>query len=278
MVNARCLDFSESAEPILGQQKYISETFAQDTERMERVIAIANELGEMSQTCRLSVCIPAYRESGIIGNTLKHYTAYQVFPDGTPFDPSRFEINILVNRPNANTEPDLAMMAEIRQFKSDHPEYRINVSQVVYDFVKGPIIGTIFKDIADATVLRNLSRNASADEKSRLILRTAGADVEALNPLFIARTIRAFSDRGVIAHRGATRLPPELLQSFPLLHVMQTFAIFLLRQYHGGHTTNGPFSYTAEAYASVNGFNPKKALGEEIDLAQRLWVFAQASS
>lgn len=152
------------------------------------------------------------------------------------------------------------MLEEIQQFRSEYPEYRINVAEVVYDFPKKPIIGLIFKDIVDAVILRNLSRNIPEMNKSKLILRTAGADVEALNPLFIARTLSVFSDSRIVAHRGETRLPPELLQSFPLLHVTQTMAVFLLRQYYGAHTTNGPFSYTAEAYASVGGFNPEKAL------------------
>jgi hypothetical protein len=59
---------------------------------------------------------------------------------------------------------------------------------------------------------------------------------------------------------------------------MQTFAVFMLRQYHGSHTTNGPFSYTAEAYGSVDGFDPNKILGEEIDLAQRIWKQANLSA
>lgn len=152
------------------------------------------------------------------------------------------------------------MLEEIQTFKKNHPEYRINTAEVTYNFEKKPVIGLIFKDIVDATILRNLSRYTSEKEKSRLIVRTAGADVEGLNPYLISRTLRAFSDPRVLAHRGETRLPPELLHSFPLLHVIQTLGVFLLRQYHGSHTTNGPFSYTAEAYASVGGFNAEKVL------------------
>jgi hypothetical protein len=131
---------------------------------------------------------------------------------------------------------------------------------VIYDFPDKAIMGLIFKDIADATILRNLHRDVPTTTKSRLVLRTAGADVEALNPMLLSRTLSIFSDKSIVAHRGETRLPPQLLKSFPLLHVMQTFAIFLLRQYRGSQTTNGPFSYTAEVYAAVNGFNPEMKL------------------
>ena len=156
-----------------------------------------------------------------------------------------------MNRPNSDSLRDLQMLEEVRKFQNKHPEYKINISEVTYDFEKGPIIGLIFKDLVDAVLIRNLSRNTSEKQKSGLIIRTAGADSEALNPLLISRTLEKFSDPSIIAHRGESRLPPKVLESFPLLHVIQTLSIFLLRQYRGLHITNGPFSYTAYAYAMV---------------------------
>ncbi len=206
----------------------------------------------MHPLCQISVCIPAYRESGLIRNTLEHYTLNQNTPEGKPLNPDFFEINILINRPNEDSERDILMLEEIRIFQSEYPQYHINIAEMLYEFPKKAVIGTIFKDIVDAVIIRNLSRKVPNDTKSRLIIRTAGADVEALNPFLLSRTMTVFSDRHIAAHRGETRLPPQLLRSFPLLHVMQTFAIFLLRQYRGSQTTNGPFSYTAEAYAAVH--------------------------
>lgn len=255
---------------VLEQERYIDRQFGSSKERMQRIQKIAEEFWTMSPDCRLSVCIPAYKEAGIITNTLKNYTLFQTFPDGTPFDPALFEINILVNRPNPNREHDRTMMDEILEFRRNHPQYHINLAEVTYNFEKKPVIWLIFKDIVDAVILRNLSRLGSEEQKSKLIIRTAWADVEALNPIFISRTLKAFSQPWVIAHRGETRLPPELLQSFPLLHVIQTLWVYLLRQYHGSYTTNWPFSYTAEAYAHVDWFNREKILWEEIDLARRL--------
>lgn len=267
----------ENQKEYLRQEVYISEEKERSPDRISRINQIATDLGKMRTGCQMAVCIPAYRESGIIANTLRNYTIFQTDSQGARLSPDVFEINILINRPNDTIEHDYKMLEEIQAFQASYPEYQINIASVTYDFPKKPIIGTIFKDIADAVIVRNLERNIPDNQKSRLILRTAGADVEALNPLLLSRTLATFADPSVVAHRGETRLPPELLQSFPLLHVMQTFAVFLLRQYHGGHTTNGPFSYTAEAYASVGGFNPEKALGEEIDLAQRIWKTTRES-
>lgn len=237
--------------------------------------AIAKELGEMSPLCQIAICIPAYRESCLLKNTLLNYTLYQLSPDTTPLDPELFEINILLNSPHRDSVQDILTMEVIEDFRSEYPQYHINIAEMVYNFPDKVVMGLIFKDIADATILRNLARNISQEKKSRLIIRTAGADVEALNPLLISRTLALFSDKKILAHRGESRLPPELLKAFPLLHVMQTFAIFFLRQYRGNQTTNGPFSYTAEVYAAVDGFDPDIKLGEEVDLAQKIFHYCE---
>lgn len=242
---------------------------------MHRIETIAEQLGVMETTCHISICIPAYRESSLLRNTLENYTHHQMLDNGEPLDPKLFEINILINSPNENATRDMAMYDVIEEFRSEFPQYHINTAEVIYDFPDKAIMGLIFKDIADATILRNLKRDVSRDIQSRLILRTAGADVEALNPKLLSRTLSIFANRDIVAHRGETRLPPQLLRSFPLLHVMQTFAIFLLRQYRGSQTTNGPFSYTAEVYAVVDGFNPEIKLGEEVDLASRIFTHSQ---
>lgn len=264
---------SEKEKSRLFQEQYTTEQLAIDSERKERLTHIVSCLWPMKDECKLSICIPAYRESGIIENTLKHYTINQIDNTGNKLDPNIFEINILVNKPNPNTPDDREMLEEIYNFKSAYSEYQINIAQVVYNFPKKPVIWLIFKDIADAVIIRNLDRTwVSSKDKSSLILRTAGADVESLNPLLLSRTLSIFSNSNVVAHRWETRLPPELLKSFPLLHVMQTLAVFLLRQYHGNQTINGPFSYSAEAYARVGWFNAKKSLWEEIDLSKKIWA------
>lgn len=261
-------------KPHLIQQSYMEEILS-DSERNERIKNIAHDLGNMGEFCRVAVCIPAYRESSLIRNTLENYTIHQKTHEGAQLNPETFEINILINRPNKDSERDMLMLEVIKQFCREYPVYHVNVAEVEYDFQDKAVMGLIFKDIADAVILRNLARTVSPEEKSHLIIRTAGADVEALNPQLLSRTITLFSDKSIIAHRGETRLPPQLLKAFPLLHVMQTFAVFLLRQYRGSETTNGPFSYTAEAYATVGGFDPAMKLSEEVDLAHRISQHAE---
>jgi len=58
---------------------------------------------------------------------------------------------------------------------------------------------------------------------------------------------------------------------------MQTFAVYLLRQFKGKQTTNGPFSYTAEVYAAVDGFDADMKISEEVDLANRIFLYSRES-
>lgn len=235
------------------QESYVNKILGQ--ERGPVIDTIAKSLGPMARQCRLSVCIPAYRESGVLERTLTEYTLRQVMPDGQPVDPESFEVNLLLNRPNASDPRDEGMVRIIEDFRARHPQYHVNVAEITYDFAGRAPIGRIFADIADAVVLRNTERPVSEQARSRLILRTAGADVEALNPLLISRTLSVFEDHSVVAHRGESRLPPELLREFPLLHVMQTFSIYAKRRLRGRLTMNGPFSYTADAYVRAGGFD-----------------------
>ncbi len=88
----------------------------------------------MHPSCRISVCIPAYRESSLLRNTLENYTLHQLTPDGSPLDPELFEVNILINSPHRNSVRDIVMLEVIEEFCADYPEYHINTAEVVYDF------------------------------------------------------------------------------------------------------------------------------------------------
>lgn len=54
---------TESEKPYLFQEKYIKEQLSQDHLRAERLKNIVSDLGPMKEDCKLSICIPAYRES-----------------------------------------------------------------------------------------------------------------------------------------------------------------------------------------------------------------------
>ena len=88
----------------------------------------------MSPSCRISVCMPAYRESSLLRNTLLNYTVHQLTDDGAPLNPEFFEINILVNRPHTDSVRDTVMIGIIEKFRAEYPQYHVNVAEAVYDF------------------------------------------------------------------------------------------------------------------------------------------------
>jgi hypothetical protein len=151
-------------KPHLVQQSYMEEILS-DSDRNERIKNIANDLGTMGDFCRVAVCIPAYRESSLIRNTLENYTIHQKTHEGVQLDPETFEINILINRPNKDSERDMLMLEVIEQFCNEYPAYHVNVAEVEYDFQDKAIMGLIFKDIADAVIIRNLARDSITRRK-----------------------------------------------------------------------------------------------------------------
>jgi len=230
---------------------------------------ILDQLPGMRCGNRLSICMPSYNEGRAIGDTLARYSMLQKSRFGADLDPESFEINVLLNRPSHRSPIDSEARNAIERFQAAHPEYAINMAEVTFDFEKTPLMGTVFGILADATLARNVRRKVCDSRKKQLILRTTGADVSGLNPYFLDRTMEIFARGGIWAHRSESRLPAGLLKEFPLLHVMQTLAVFLLRRFHG-IVVNGPFSYTAEAYCLSGGFDLSRHIGEEIDLSSRI--------
>lgn len=73
-------DFIEDSETLSAsfcQESYLENEFRTSPVRTNRIKTITNDLGPMGDNCRLSVCIPAYQEAGIISNTLRNYTLFQ---------------------------------------------------------------------------------------------------------------------------------------------------------------------------------------------------------
>ena len=88
---------SDSLESSLFQLDYISQQLLKNPDRKIKLEKLVSMFWPMKNDCRLSVCIPAYRESWIISNTLRHYTLNQFWNDWKVLDPELFEINILIN-------------------------------------------------------------------------------------------------------------------------------------------------------------------------------------
>ncbi|MDD2916270.1 MAG: hypothetical protein PHH70_00290 [Candidatus Gracilibacteria bacterium] len=224
----------------------------------------------MHEKCILSVNLPAYKEGRNIYNALCACTIGQKDIVGNPLDPDLFEINILLNRPNEQVPYDMQTENEVRRFQSDHPKYHVHLAKKTFAFADKPIMGMIYKTVADLAIYRNLSRSDSM-EKGRLILRTGGADAREKNPIFFANIIENFlQDPHVQVYKSESRQPRMALEKVPLFHVLSTLESGLNRIYTRGRSNIGLGSYSAEVYALAGGFNPDASIAEEIDLSRRI--------
>lgn len=256
------------------QQKYLDRTYP--GEKKNDLMELVNQLPAMHPACRLAVTIPAYQEGSTIYRALSEFTEKQLGTNGQPIPADWLEINVLLNRPrdDAQIPLDATTREEVRKFQQEHPEQHVHLAEKTYAFEGKPIMGRIFKDIADAVIQRNLQRQTS-EESARLVLRSSGADVYGLSPFFIRDTLQTFQDPVIAAYRSEARLPREILEKIPLLHVIQTLAVGLLRTDSHSKTSNGPLSYRAAAYARVGGFKNDLLLAEDSDLAIRLIKLAK---
>lgn len=237
----------------------------QKTELMD----LAAQIPQMLESCKLSINLPAYREARTIYLTLFEYTVKQKTPLGEFLSPNLFEINVLLNRPQPTIPFDEKTEQEILRFKKNYPQYRINLLKKTFHFDKNPLMGTIYKTLADLAIYRNLQRHDS-HQQERLILRTGGADAREKNPLFLFHSLEIFKNPKLAVYRSESRYPQAVLEKCPLLHVLYTLESALNRVYTKGHSNVGLGSYLADIYVHAGGFNSQLAVAEEIDLAKRI--------
>ncbi|MBX9808822.1 hypothetical protein K2X92_00325, partial [Candidatus Gracilibacteria bacterium] len=250
------------SDSIRRQKHYISHIY--DSENPEELKTLSSQIPKMNSKCILSINLPAYKEGRNIYKALYESTIRQLDKDGTPLDPDLFEINILVNRPNKNQAYDIDTINEIEKFKNKYPQYHIHYICKTFSFTGKPIMGKIYKTIADIAVYRNLDRMDSY-EKKRLILRTGGADAKEKNPYFFSTIIDTFIKHpNIHVYKSESRYPKELLKKIPLFHFMSTFSSGINRLYTRGKSNIGLGSYAAELYAQVGGFDKTVSIAEEI--------------
>ncbi len=231
---------------------------------------LALSIPPMHSHCILSINLPASQEGDNIYPTLLAYSVKQKTEEWHTLNPDLFEINILLNRPNDSVPFDAHTERQIQKFQQDYPQYHIHVVKKTFHFPDKPIMGAIYKLIADIAILRNLQRNDSR-EAQRLILRTGGADAREKNKTFLSKVIDIFNrNENIHVYKSESRYPKIALQQVPLFHFLATLESGLNRLYTHGNSNVWLGSYSAHIYALVGGFNPKKIIAEEIDLASRM--------
>lgn len=258
----------EIKENIAFQERYVS---GWDSRHRSTIESLNQQINTpMSEKCRLSIVLPAYREGETIYRALEHYTVTQEDDSGESFDSDLSEVIVLINRPNEKVAFDKKTIEEVERFKKEHPEYKVHLARHTFNFKEKPKMGLIYKTGADLTLFRNLQRKDEF-QKSRHIMRTGGADAREKNPLFLKKVIGLFDrDLRLDQLRTESRQPKEALEKLPLFHFLATLDSGLNRLFTRGKSDVGLGSYSARLYAEVGGFNPNDSVKEEVNLSAKM--------
>ena len=258
--------FSTLTSSLQQQQFYLDQVYGKNKNEL---MDLSAQIPQMSAQCQLSINLPAYREGKNIYRTLAEYTIKQKELTGKPLSSNLFEINVLLNRPRPALSFDQRTEQEILRFKQDYPHYQVNLLKKTFQFAQRPLMGKIYKILADVALYRNLQR-ADSPQQARFLLRTGGADAREKNPYFLSHLFGVFKNPKVAVYRSESRYPQAVLQNCPLLHVLYVLESGLNRVYTRGRSNVGLGTYTAEIYAQAGGFNQELTVAEEIDLAKRI--------
>lgn len=231
--------------------------------------ALSEQVPEMDKKCKISINLPAYREWKTIYKALYEYSTKQKNKDGSVLEPSTYEINVLLNRPNERVDFDAETEKEVKRFKKDYPWIKVNFIQHTFHFTGKPKMGTIYKTLADLSLYRKNQRDIW--ENRMLIIRNWWADAMEKNKFFLSHIFEQFENNSdVSVYKSESRYPKEVIKKLPLLHVMYTLHSGLNRLYTRWKSNIWSWSYRSDVYAFAWGFNWDLSIWEDIDLASRI--------
>ena len=260
--------------------EYLNKLKPEETTRLDDLVT---KIPPMDANCRVAVNIPAYHEEKNIYHTLEEYTQ-QVGSDKSPLDPSTYEINVIVNREASGSDDNTA--AEIERFKTAHPQYRVNLLNVVFPDGQGGV-GAARKVVTDLTLKRSLNRTS---QTKPLFIETEDADLIRVDKKTVTNILEKMDNNPQIdAVRGVQDRAPEILMQndhFFLRRRAFDFIESLIRQkkYRVGGKSPQNFTwnrvvtggwntaYSAEVYAKIDGYDPKMKMGEDMYIGQKISI------
>jgi len=233
---------------------------------------------EMSESCRLTINIPAYLEGNNIYKTLEIYTN-QKDEDGNPLDPNVFELVVLNNHPA--TVPEDQTQEEIEKFRQDHPEIKVIYLHKQWTAEEPATVGNARKYLLDISLMRNISRPETGLDS---ILVCNDADAIAVDEHYVSDILGAFKtnpDTDAFSLKWAW--PTEALRK-PNFYAANFVWDRLLHYSEYGLTESSDKNEPAQLearnaairsgmYAAVGGFNPQAKNAEDLEMS---WLIADA--
>ncbi len=231
----------------------------------------------MSETCRLTISIPAYLEGGSIRKTLELY-ANQKDVDGTPLDPNVFEIVVLNHHPATVREDETR--EEVQKFQHDHPETRVTYVHKQWTAGEPATIGNARKYLFDISLLRSISRQIVVDD---FMLVSNDADAIGVDEQYVSDILAAFKATTADAlalkwswHAAALQKPNFYAANFVwdrLIHLSESGLTGTSEAKEPAQLEARNAALKAAMYAAVGGFNPQAKNTEDLEMT---WLIADA--
>ena len=183
-----------------------------------------NRESPMWKDVEISFWIPVDKYEDI-DKTLASITTNQTI------DPKRYEVVVLLNRPNNKIEFHKKTKEKILRFKAEHPEYNINIFEHTFNFGKETNMWEIYKLLWDTLIYRNIQRKnikwMDMKKIRNLIVKRWGSDSTEKHPDYLKHQIEKynqnFDGKELVRLAWESRIWAELAQTYPLIEIDEFF-------------------------------------------------------
>ena len=248
----------DTKEKIAIQEKYLDKQSLNQKETLEKF----NKQHPMWKDVEISFWIPV-KEYEDIEKTLASITTNQTL------DPKRYEVVILLNRPNNKIEFDKKTKEKILKFQLAHPEYNIHLFEHTFNFPEWERVNMweIYKLLWDTIAYRNVQRKnikwMDMQKIRNLIIKRWASDSTDKHPDYLKHQLECYSHdyewKELVRLAWESRIPVDLAQTYPLIEIDEFFQRYYDLEYvHGDPLKRDVWlwSYKARCYCGIWGTNP----------------------
>lgn len=250
----------DTKEKIKIQEDYIEKQNKTRKETLEKF----NKEHPMWKDVEISFWIPVDKYEHFEA-TLDSITTNQTL------DPKKYEVVILFNRPNNNTEFDKKTKEKILKFKLEHPEYNIHLFEHTFNFPEGKSVNMweIYKLLWDTIIYRNTQRKniqwMDMKKIRNLIVKRWASDSTEKHPDYLKHQLEKYSSnywgKELVRLAWESRIPRDLALTYPLIEIDEFFQRYYDLEYvHGNPLKRDVWLWSCKAwcYCAVWGTNAVK--------------------